>query len=208
MAAKSLRRNDRTYMWKRCASLAVVLIVAWLPSRAVAADANAGALLVQQHGCTGCHGAQFQGGAGPQLRGIEHRLSAAQIANAVAHPVAPMPQFGFTNAQTADIVAYLSGLDGGSKQNVPVATLSPAKPSNQAMLTIRFPGSPPQSVTALPTMLMGSSSMSGAKVTLAATADPHVWRGVVHFSMGGAWTIEVLYDGKKMSVPVNVAGSM
>jgi mono/diheme cytochrome c family protein len=195
-------------MWKRYATLTVALAVAWSPARAGAADANAGALLVQQHGCTGCHGAQFQGGAGPQLRGIEHRLSAARIANAIAHPVAPMPQFGFTSEQTADIVAYLSDLDGGTKQNVPVATLSPAKPSNQAMLTIAFPGTPPHSVTAQATMQMGSSSMSGAKIALTATADPHVWKGVVRFSMGGPWTIEVLYDGKKMSVPVNVAGSM
>ena len=208
MTTKRLTRSDYTYMWKRSAAVVATLCVACLPARAGAADANAGALLVQQHGCAGCHGAQFQGGAGPQLRGIEHRLSAAQIASAIAHPVAPMPQFGFTSAQTADIVAYLSALDGGANRNAPVATFSPAKPSNEAMLTVRFPGVPPHSVTAQAAMQMGGGSMSGAKVTLAPTADPHVWSGVVRFSMGGPWTVEIIYDGKKMSVPVNVAGSM
>jgi mono/diheme cytochrome c family protein len=208
MTMTSIARSVSTYMWKRRASLVAVLAVACLPARVAAADANAGALLVQQHGCAGCHGAQFQGATGPQLRGIEHRLSAAQIANAIAHPVAPMPQFGFTSGQTADIVAYLSNLDGGANQNAPIATFSPAKPSNQAMLTVRFAGSPPHSVTAQAAMQMGASSMSTPKVTLVATSDPHVWKGVVRFSMGGPWTVEVLYDGKKLSVPLNVAGSM
>jgi hypothetical protein len=57
-------------------------------------------------------------------------------------------------------------------------------------------------------MQMGAGSMSGAKVALAPTSDPHVWKGLVRFSMGGPWTVDILYDDKKMSVPLNVAGSM
>jgi len=173
-----------------------------------AGDPAAGALLVQSNGCTGCHGANFQGATGPKLYGIEHQLSAAQIADAIANPQAPMPKFPLDAAQIADVVAYLSSLDGGRGGAGPVATLEPAKPSSHATLTVRFPGTAPRSVTAQPAMQMGGSSMSAAKVTLRPTSDPHVWQGKVSFSMGGPWTIDVTYDGKHLTVPVNVAGSM
>ena len=179
-----------------------------VPAMAAVPDSNAGAKLVQTHGCAGCHGAQFQGGDAPKLVGIEHRLTAGQITAALVHPKAPMPQYGFTDAQTADIVAYLSNLDGGAKASAPVAALSPDKPAGKATLTVKFPGTPPKNVTALPTMQMGSGTMTDAKVDLTPTSDPHVFQGVVHFSMGGPWTIVVTYDGKKLNVPVNVSGSM
>ncbi len=173
-----------------------------------AGDSTAGAMLVQSNGCAGCHGANFQGGTAPKLYGIEHRRSAAEIAGAIANPKAPMPKFPLDPAQIADVVAYLSSLDGGRGGAGPVATLEPAKPSSHATLTVRFPGAAPRSVTAEPAMEMGGSTMRAAKVELKPTSDPHVWQGKVSFSMGGPWTIEVTYDGKHLTVPVNVAGSM
>jgi len=170
-------------------------------------DPSAGATIVQANGCAGCHGANLKGGTGPALYGIEHQLSAARIAAAIANPKAPMPKFPLSAAQIADVVAYLSSLDGGSAGQQPVATLSPAKPKSQAVLTVRFPGTPPSHVTALPSMEMGASAMHDAKVTLQPTSDPHVFAGKVSFSMGGPWTIDVQYDGKHLTLPVNVAGA-
>lgn len=172
----------------------------------LASDPNAGEKLVQANGCTGCHGAKFEGGIGPKLNGVEHRLSAAAIADAILHPKAPMPQFGFTQAQAGDIVTYLSNLDGGAKGSAPVATLTPATPSSSAVLTIHFP-EPPKSVTADASMQMGQSPMHAPLVTLSPASDPHEWKGTVKFPMGGPWTIVVTYDGKTMTVPVNVSGS-
>jgi cytochrome c553 len=176
------------------------------PSAAWAADGGAGASLVQSNGCAGCHGANLQGGVGPKLYGIEQRRSAAQIANAIANPKAPMPKYPLSAAQIADVVAYLSSLDGGG--GTPVATVSPAKPSSDATLTVRFPGTPPKHVSAVPSMEMGGSKMSSSRIALLPTADPHVWSGKISFSMGGPWTIDVIYDGKHLAVPVQVAGSM
>jgi mono/diheme cytochrome c family protein len=175
-------------------------------SPAPSGDPNAGAKLVQSSGCVGCHGATFQGGLGPALYGIEHRLGSAQIAESIKQPRPPMPDLGFTDAQIGDIVAYLSNLDGGIASTAPVVTLDPATPTDRATLTVRFPGTP-QHVTAKPTMQMGRGSMHTDEVTLHPTSDPHVWQGQVQFSMSGPWTIELLYDGKLIEVPVNVAGA-
>ncbi len=185
----------------------LLALFAALPA-AAAGDPAAGAALVQSNGCAGCHGANFQGATGPKLYGIEHQLSASQIADAIANPQAPMPKFPLDAAQIADVVAYLSSLDGGRGGAGPVATLDPARPSSRATLTVRFPGTAPHSVTAQPSMQMGGSTMRAAKVTLKPTPDPHVWRGQVSFSMGGPWTVDVIYDGKHLTLPVNVAGSM
>ena len=171
-----------------------------------AADAGAGAKLVQANGCSGCHGATFQGGIGPKLYGIEHRLTASKIADAIKNPKSPMPKIPFKDAQIKDIVAYLSSIDGGGGQ--PVATLVPAKPRRNAVLSVRFPGPPPRHVTVVAGMQMGESMMMAPKVTLHPTSDPHVWTGNVTFSMGGPWTLDVVYDGKHLAVPVTVAGSM
>lgn len=184
----------------------LVIAIFFALSTGARADVNAGAKLVQDNGCMGCHGATFQGGVGPKLYGIEHRLSAAQIAAAIQNPKAPMPKFPFSDAQISDVVAYLSSLDGGGGR--PVATLTPARPSKSAVLTVRFPGTPPKHVTAVPGMQMGGSTMTTPMVTLHPTSDPHVWKGNVSFSMGGPWTINVVYDGKHLTLPVNVAGSM
>ena len=168
-----------------------------------AADANAGAALVQANGCTGCHGATLHGGIGPSLVGIKSRLSAARIAAAIAQPVAPMPKFPLDTMQIADIVAYLSELDSGTR---PSASLRFTKPLS-AVLTVRVPGAPPARVTAVPAMQMGDGEMDASTVTLRPSAGGHVWQGTLVFTMSGAWKIDVTYDGHHLTVPVNVAGS-
>ncbi|MDP9017282.1 MAG: c-type cytochrome [Candidatus Eremiobacteraeota bacterium] len=174
------------------------------PAPAADGDANAGAKLVQTNGCMGCHGAKFQGGIGPKLLGIEHKLTRAQITDFIKHPRAPMPDFGFSDAQIADIVAYLSSLDGGGGvAGAPVITLTPDKPSERATITVRFPGSYPARVTARAIMQMGTGSHH-LDVVLHQTSDPHVWQGEVEFSMGGPWTIQVRYDDKQVDIPLQV----
>jgi mono/diheme cytochrome c family protein len=169
-------------------------------------DANRGAALVQNNGCIGCHGAKLAGGTiGPNLVGIESKLSASQIFDFIKHPRAPMPDFGFSDSQINDIVAYLSTLDGGnaSAGTVPVVTLDPPVPADRATITVRFSGSAPGVVAARAVMHMGVGSHH-VDVAMHATADPHVWQGQVSFSMGGPWILEITYDGKTMDVPVQV----
>jgi hypothetical protein len=185
-------------------SAGVALLLAGVAAApAVAGDANAGAALVGANGCAGCHGATLHGGIGPNLVGIEARLSAARIAAAIEQPVAPMPKFPFSPAQVSDIVAYLSALDSGTR---PSATLRFTKPL-AALLTVRFPGSPPAHVKAVPAMQMGDGAMAGSGITLHPTAGGHVWQGTLVFDMGGAWNVDVTYDGHHLTVPVNVAGT-
>jgi mono/diheme cytochrome c family protein len=180
--------------------------IAPAPSASSSGDANAGAQLVQANGCAGCHGARFQGGLGPALYGIEHRLSPAQIAFHIKSPTAPMPNFGFTDAQIADIAAYLSGLDGGAgAQRHPIVVFNPSVPTAEATITVTFSGAPPRVVSAQPVMQMGRDRMSTPSVTLQPSAtDPYVFTGLVHFSMGGPWTVRIDYDGNTMDVPLNV----
>lgn len=176
------------------------------PANGAIGDANGGAKLVQANGCEGCHGAGLKGGGiGPQLYGIERKLTPHQIANFIRHPHAPMPNFGFSERQIADIVAYLSNLDGGATDQAPVVTFSPAKPTDVATITVRFPGAPPDKVTVTPIMRMGSAAMPARAVPLMQSKeDPHVFTGQMVFSMGGPWTIAVQYGGKTMNVPLDV----
>lgn len=173
---------------------------------AAAGDANRGALLVQANGCTGCHGATFQGKIGPALYGIEHKLSPEQIAAKIAQPVAPMPNFGFTAPQINDIVAYLSSLDGGAGgQIAPVVTFDPAVLSSEATISVRFAGAAPQRVAAVAIMQMGNTSMQTKKVDLTPSpSDPKLFSGRLEFTMGGPWVVQIDYDGQTMTVPINV----
>lgn len=166
------------------------------------ADVNAGAKLVAQNGCQACHGTTFRGTANyPALYGIEHHRTRAQIVAAITNPTAPMPNFGFTAAQAGDVADYLSGLDGGAAADQPVITLAPAHPVDYADVTVHFPGTPPKKVTAVATMAMGHMPMKSPQVTLHATSDPHVYTGRIAFSMSGAWTIHIVYDGKTIDRP-------
>jgi mono/diheme cytochrome c family protein len=169
-------------------------------------NVNAGAKLVQANGCAGCHGTNLTGGSvGPKLYGIEHQLSAEQIADFIVHPRPPMPNFNFNPSQVSDIVAYLSSLDGGANATAPVVTLSPNPPVDIATITVRFPGTPPKNVTVLPVMQMGTSTMQTRSVQLQpSTTDPNVFTGRIVFSMGGPWTLKLQYDGKMTDVPVTV----
>ncbi|HEY6324975.1 MAG TPA: c-type cytochrome [Candidatus Cybelea sp.] len=191
---------------KGIAALAAIIVFFVAPKASTAGDANAGAQLVQVEGCAGCHGAQFRGGLGPALYGIEHRLSAVQIASHIKNPTAPMPSYGFTDTQIADIVAYLSGLDGGAgTQRRPVVSFNPSIPTQQATITVTFSGTPPRVVSVQPVMQMGKETMSTTKVTLhPSPTNPRVFTGRVRFSMGGPWTVQIEYDGKTMTVPLTV----
>jgi cytochrome c553 len=167
------------------------------------ADANTGAKLVAQNGCQACHGATFRGTPQfPALYGIEHRRSRAQIVSALTSPKAPMPSYAFSAAQAGDIADYLSELDGGASADQPVITFAPAHPLNYADVTVRFPGAPPQKVTAVASMSMGSMAMKSPSVTFAPTRDPHVYKARIAFSMSGAWTIHIVYDGKTIDRPI------
>jgi mono/diheme cytochrome c family protein len=178
----------------------------YAPAFADSGDANAGGKLVQANGCEGCHGVGLKGAAmGPALYGLERKLTTDQIANAIKSPKSPMPNFGFSGSQIADLVAYISSLDGGASNSVPVVTFNPAVPRDIATISIRFPGTPPKSVTVLPVMQMGTSTMQTRQVMLTqSSTDPHTFAGRVVFSMGGPWTVRVQYDGRTMNVPLNV----
>ena len=173
-----------------------------------AGDANAGAALVQSSGCAGCHGAQLRGGNGPKLVGIERRRTSAQIANAIVNPVAPMPKFDFNRQQVADIVAYLSQLDGGAAMNgamKPKISIRPANPTDSAMVRVWFPGTPPRDATVEATMNMGHSMMGTDRIKLRPSSDPHVLSAKVPFGMGGAWMIKVRYGKSgEVDMPINV----
>ena len=211
--------QGQRYLWKPPATVSKVSAQAAPSSVAVATtvshdpneptpgpgagDANTGAALVQNSGCMGCHGATFQGGVGPKLLGIEHTHSLAQITESIKHPHAPMPDFGFSDSQITDIISYLTNLDGGGTGDAPTVTFAPASPADQATITVRFPSGHPQQVTARATMQMGAGSHH-VDVELHQTADPHVWQGVVHFSMGGPWVIHILYGDKHADIPLNV----
>lgn len=169
-------------------------------------DSNNGAKLVQSNGCAGCHGAGFKGGGiGPALYGLEHHMSNAAIADFITHPRPPMPNFGFSDAQIGDIVAYLTALDGGINNTMPVVTFSPASPVDQATIMVTFPGTAPANVSVLPVMHMGTGTHHTNLVQLQpAPNDPHTFTGRIAFSMGGPWIVQIEYDGHELDVPLNV----
>ncbi len=185
-------------------TLPAVLAFALIPA-AASADANAGSSLVAQNGCQSCHGANLRGGSGyPALYGLEHRLSHDQIVAALLHPKSPMPNYGFSAAQASDIADYLTNLDGGATNGEPTITISPEHPSDYAVVTVRFPGTPPARVSATASMGMGGQSMESPEVIFSPTSDPHVFEGKVTFTMSGAWTIHIVYDGKTLDRPIVV----
>lgn len=176
-------------------------------SMAASADPNLGARLVAANGCSGCHGAHFEGGLGPKLVGIEKRLSPVQIADFIAHPHAPMPSFGFSAGQIGDIVAYLSGLDGAGGTQ-PTVRFIPAAPGTHSRIEVRFPETPPTKVLVLPRMEMGGMKMGDDSFALHPDAhDPHLFVGTITFTMTGPWIVRIVYGTKHLDVPVTVGGS-
>ena len=94
-------------------------------------DAANGELLARSSGCAGCHGQNFGGGAGPDLIGLagsEVQLADGSVViadteyliRAIANPSAElvadytlkMPANNLSDAEIADIVAYIETLDG------------------------------------------------------------------------------------------------
>jgi cytochrome c550 len=177
------------------------------PAAAPSGSATDGEMLVSAHGCMGCHGANFQGGIGPALFGIEHRLTARQISSAIEHPKAPMPNFGFSAGQVADIVAYLSSLDGGVAGTGATILIEPANPATDATISVRFPGAVPAAVRAQAVMQMGPGSSMTTVIDLKPTSDPHVLGGRVHFFMSGPWVIRVQYGTTVLEKPIEVGAS-
>jgi len=178
-------------------------------STAMTGDPKAGAALVQSSNCSGCHGGRFQGDLGPNLIGIEKRRTPVQIAGVITNPEPPMPKFDFSTQQVADVVAYLSQLDGGSGAGgggvQPKISLSPAKPTDSAVVSVSFPGTPPPDATVETSMSMGHSRMGSDPIKLKKTADPHKLSAKVPFEMGGAWMIKVRYDKThEVDMPVTV----
>ena len=97
-----------------------------------AAEVAMGEQLARSSGCAGCHGANFGGGAGPSLVGLagsEVTLAdgstlvadTAYLTRAIAQPSADlvadynlkMPANTLTDAEIADIVAYIETLANG-----------------------------------------------------------------------------------------------
>jgi cytochrome c oxidase subunit 2 len=91
-----------------------------------------GEQLLRSSGCAGCHGADFRGGAGPSLVGLAGSTvtladgttmvaDTAYLTRAIANPSADlvdgynlrMPANGLTDAEIADIVAYIETLADG-----------------------------------------------------------------------------------------------
>jgi len=168
-------------------------------------DAAEGAKLVQSSGCEGCHGARFVGGLGPKLVGIEKSQTADQIADKIKNPKAPMPNFGFDDAQLANVVAYLSSLSGSS--GAPVVKVVPPNPTSGATVLVTFSGTPPSDVEVQAWMQMGATGHGTGWLPLQKTDDPHTLSAKVEFSMGGAWTLKLRYpSGKEIDVPLYVGG--
>ncbi len=97
-----------------------------------AASVAMGEQLARSNGCAGCHGANFGGGAGPSLVGLagsEVTLAdgstlvadTAYLTRAIADPSADivadynlrMPANGLSDAEIADIVAFIETLADG-----------------------------------------------------------------------------------------------
>ena len=190
--------------WSRAPLAAVaVTIAAAACGPHPSGDPKAGAALVQSANCAGGHGGQFQGDLGPKLVGIEKRRTPEQIAKAIADPQPPMPKFAFTPQQVADVVAYVSQLDGGFMRAK--ISILPAKPKDSAVVSVWFPGTPPSDATVEATMSMGHAMMGTNPIKLKKTGDPHKLAAKVPFEMGGAWMIKVRYDKSlEVDMPINV----
>jgi mono/diheme cytochrome c family protein len=96
------------------------------------ANSTLGEQLARSSGCAGCHGPNFEGGAGPSLVGLAGSEVAladgstlvadtAYLTRAIANPSADlvadytlkMPANTLTDAEIADIVAYIETLTDG-----------------------------------------------------------------------------------------------
>jgi mono/diheme cytochrome c family protein len=78
-------------------------------------DAVAGHELFDSHNCASCHGVGGSGGGvGPKLVGIANTVSPTQMYDLVKHPRAPMPDFKMSDADIANLIAYVVTLTPGN----------------------------------------------------------------------------------------------
>ena len=77
-------------------------------------DAVAGHELFDTHNCASCHGVGGSGGGiGPKLVGIANTVTPTAMYDYVKHPRAPMPDFKLSDADIANLVAYVVTLTPG-----------------------------------------------------------------------------------------------
>jgi len=77
-------------------------------------DSVAGHAMFESHNCASCHGAGGGGGGiGPRLIGAANSLQPSQLYDYIRHPRAPMPNFGLSDSDIADLVAYVVSLTPG-----------------------------------------------------------------------------------------------
>ncbi len=72
-------------------------------------DLQRGRRLFQRY-CTVCHGLRGEGGMGPSMKGIAHRISADQISQQIREPRGSMPRLypsPIDDRALADLRAYL-----------------------------------------------------------------------------------------------------
>ena len=100
-------------------------------------DAAHGATAYTLHSCANCHGAGGRGGGiGPRLVGIAAAQTPEQIYDFIKHPRAPMPDFKLTDAEIADLVAYVVSLTPGhsAQQDIVKEYHLTALPEEHAMM--------------------------------------------------------------------------
>src|SRR5579863_380589 len=121
-------------------------------------DATRGQALFDVHGCAACHGA---GGAtaieGPKLAGIAASTTPETMYSYIKNPRAPMPDFHLSDADIADLVAYVDALTPGH-------TLA-------ADLGAEHPGSSTDAMK-MGGMNMDGSGTSGESMAVAPTVYP------------------------------------
>jgi len=76
-------------------------------------DPSIGAKLFSTN-CASCHGAGGSGGFGPKLVGLADQVTPSFFAWRIKDPTAPMPKLPLTDAQIADLAAYLETLGASS----------------------------------------------------------------------------------------------
>lgn len=91
------------------------------PAPRAAGDATRGARLFVERGCRGCHAvAPGEAAPGPTLAGIGYKVTPAWTAAWIRaprayHPRSPMPVVAVSDAELADLLAYLATLRAGEE---------------------------------------------------------------------------------------------
>jgi mono/diheme cytochrome c family protein len=88
-------------------------------------DPDVGAKLFSAD-CVSCHGAGGSGGFGPRLIGLADQVTPSFFAWRIKDPTSPMPKLPLTDAQIADLAAYLETLGASS------GTVGSTAPHNEA----------------------------------------------------------------------------